>query len=121
MAYEESNKGTKATLAIAMINIGNRIDALHAHHKPILASIGVPPAGKKIGDYEDFYELTKDGDALNLNEYAAYIADTRKTPCQQEYIKHMMSPKEDGGQGLTADKVVFKSRVHVIVMDDFYG
>ena len=86
MAYEESNKGTKATLAIAIVNIGNRIDPLHAHHKPILAGIGVPPAGKKIGDYEDFYELTKEGECLNLNEYAAYIADTREAACQKEYI-----------------------------------
>ena len=78
MAYEEGNKG-KATMAIAIINIGNRIDPFAAPHKPLLSAIGVPPAGKKIGDYEDFYELTKEGDVLNLNEWAAHIADTRKT------------------------------------------
>jgi hypothetical protein len=78
MDYEENNKG-KATMAIAIINIGNRIDPFAAPHKPLLSALGIQPSGKKIGDYEDFYELTKEGDVLNLNEYAAYIADTRET------------------------------------------
>ena len=119
MAFEESNKTGKATLAIAIINISNRLDPLSAPHRPLLAGIGVPPAGKKIGDYEDFYELTKEGDVLNINEYAAYIADTRETSVQKAYIAKQMAPKSEGGQELARDKVPFKSRVHCIVMDDF--
>ena len=120
MEFEE-NKVGKETLAIAIINIGSHIDPFQQNHKEILDSIGVAPGGKKIGDYEDFFELTREGEALNLNEYATYIADTRETTVQKAYIAKMMGPKSQGGQELSADKVVFKSSVHVIVMDDFYS
>ena len=33
----------------------------------------------------------------------------------------MMGSKEEGGQGLKPEEVVFKSRTHVIVMDDYQG
>ena len=82
MDFEDSNPTGKVTLALMIINIGNRIDPFAAPHKPLLAALGVEPTGKNIGDYDDFYELTKDGDVLNLNEYAAYIADTRETKVQ---------------------------------------
>ena len=39
-----------------------------------------PPNGK--GNYEDYYELTHEGEALNLNEYACWIADTRDADVQ---------------------------------------
>ena len=42
-----------------------------------MAKLGIVPAEKGIGAYEDFYELTHEGEPLNLNEYACWIADTR--------------------------------------------
>ena len=32
---------------------------------------------KKLGAYEDFFELTCEGKPLNLNETATWIADTK--------------------------------------------
>ena len=34
-------------------------------------------AEKAVDAYEDFFELTHQGEALNLNEFATWIADTR--------------------------------------------
>lgn len=119
-AFEEGNKG-KETLAIAIINIGNRIDPFAPTHAPLIKNLGLKPTPKGIGAYEDFYELTEEGEALNLNEYAAWIADTRNTKVYQDYKAWQMSPLEEGGQNLAEAAVPFKSRTHVIIASDFQG
>ena len=44
-------------------------------------------APKKIGAYEGFYEVTKNGEMMNLNEKSAWITDTRAE--QGEYLKDL--------------------------------
>ena len=77
MKFEKEHSG-KETLAIGIISIGNRLDPMSVKHAPLLRNLGVQPPGKAIGDYEDFFELTHEGEPLNLNEYACWIADTRE-------------------------------------------
>ena len=56
------------------------LDPLTNAHKPIFHNLGVEsPAERAVGVYEDFFELTHQGEALNLNEFAAWIADTRES------------------------------------------
>ena len=65
--------------------------------------------------------MTKQGEAINLNEYAAWIADTRETRAYKAYANEIMSNSQSKGITMTADDVPFKSRTHVIVASDFYG
>ena len=44
-----------------------------------------PITPKKVGEYEDFFEMTSDGKPLNLNETAAWIADTRTDKVSGEF------------------------------------
>ena len=89
---------------------------------PICKNLGLKPTPKGPGTYEDFFELTKEGDALNLNEYAAWIADTRDTKAYEEYEKDVMNqPRAEGKAPLTEADVPFRSRTHVLCASDFQG
>ena len=80
-AMEFESRNGKDKLGIGIINIGHVIDPVgKPKDKAILEKIGVETSFKGIGNYEPFFELTKDGEAINLNEYACWIADTRKSP-----------------------------------------
>ena len=73
----ENNHHNKEILAIAIINIGSCIDPILPNHKNLLKDRGVDLAPRRIFEYEDYFELTCNGEVLNLNEYACLIADTR--------------------------------------------
>lgn len=83
----ENNHDCKETLAIAIINIGNCIDPFYSQHKKLLEDrmVDHPPEGQL--EYERYYELTCDGEVLNLNEYACLIADTRIAEKSQKKMK----------------------------------
>ena len=54
-------------------------------NKVLLKDLGVAPSKPgSVGHYEDFFEVTSEGEVVNLNEYSAWIADTREA--QQEEI-----------------------------------
>ena len=78
MEFELNKRGSKETLAIFIINIGHVIDPLNPRHKHLCNEIGLEATKKEIGAYEDFYELTCDGEPLNLNEIGMDIVDTRE-------------------------------------------
>lgn len=80
LSFEEQNHEGKETLAIAIINIGHCVDPMYQIHANLLKKFGFerPPEGQY--EYEDFFELTCNGEVLNLNEYACLIADTRRAP-----------------------------------------
>ena len=62
------------------------------------------PSVKGIGEYEDYFELTCEGEPMNLNEAAAWIVDNR------EPLEESKEPLQDA----------FKSSTHVLVIDDVY-
>ena len=79
MAFEQSGKG-KETMGVVIINVGYVIDPLYAQSRQLMSGVygeEYPITPKKVGEYEDFFEMTSDGKPLNLNEAAAWIADTR--------------------------------------------
>ena len=86
---------------------------------PICKELGLTPPEKGVGTYEDFFELTKHGEAINLNEYAAWIADTRDSEAYKAYAAHLMSIPQSNGEFVKPEDVPFKSRTHVICASDF--
>ena len=96
----EQNKQGKETQVIAIISVGHSMDSFFPRDKPLYAELGLEAPPDKVGAYENIFELTYEGEPLNLNESATWIADTREV------------------QGATfSDK--FSSSTHVIVMNDF--
>ena len=71
---EHKEKDTKFCQVYTIIYVGARVD-------PIFHMKSLKPIKDKFKNldknYEEFYELTNDGKAINLNEYCAWIADTR--------------------------------------------
>ena len=93
---------------IAIASVGHRLDPEKPKHKAILEDLGVEVSPNEVGAYEDFYELTYEGEPLNLNEYATWIADTR------EIVSDIQSAEAVG----STEGEEFNSATHVIVMDD---
>ena len=101
MTFQKAHYGGKETLVICIVSVGNRIDPFIKEHKILLQEFEVEVSGQNEGDYEDFFELTHDGEILNLNEQACWIADTREFPL--------------------ADADIFNSNVHTICINDYQG
>lgn len=82
--YEQKHKekDTKFSQVYTIIYIGARADPF-AHKKSLQPH--KDKFKKKLDrKYEEFYELTNDGKAINLNEYCTWIADTRYKENYQE-------------------------------------
>ena len=62
--------------AFTIIYVGFSVDP-NKHHYILKDKGFVLDQYKNKGDYEAFYELTNQGEVINLNEYCAWIADTR--------------------------------------------
>ena len=75
----------------------------------MLKGLELPKPGKRKGDYEEFYELTIDGEAINLNEYCAWIADTRYENAFSEWTKDPTAKRKDP----------FSSKTHVIQLTNY--
>lgn len=75
----ESEKQTHQAQAIVIVNIGLCLDPLEPTHGQVFYELKTKQQLETAnrGDYEPFYELTFQGEPLNLNEAAAWIADTR--------------------------------------------
>ena len=66
-------------MAIAIIHIGFTLDPKIDDGEDLLTKLNVELSENKGEDvYEQLYELTHLGEVLNLNEYAAWITDTRE-------------------------------------------
>ena len=84
--FEREYVNQKATQCFAVIHVGTAIDPLSTS-KGLLTARKFKAPPKQVGAYEAFFELTKDGEAMNLNEKAAWITDTREV--QPEYRERM--------------------------------
>ena len=76
-----------------IINVGITLDAMEDRYNDLLCDLETSEYEKNIGEYEDFFEFTYDGEPMNLNEKATWVIS-----------------KERGQP--------FKSSTHMIILDD---
>ena len=99
--------------AVAIVSVGHRLDPSTPKHRALLEAVGAPASSNEVGALEGFYELTCDGEPLNLNEYGTWIADPRVGSADSVLLSEALGRGEgdSGGPGLA-------SSTHVIVMND---
>ena len=73
--FESSRKG-RENMGIVIVNVGHCYDPADSVFRNLNDEFELDDEQGE-GCYERFYELTYEGEPLNLNEYAVQIADTR--------------------------------------------